>query len=193
MSKWGNVLESIQADSAQPPTMTLFDRSGKELLTAPLPSHFDGFPVLFSNRGFIQKHIFDYAVSIGVKFHFGSRVQSYFEDETGAGVVIRGEHVKADGVIACDGIHSTARKYITGSQQKARTSGFAVYRSWFPLDGLANNPLTRRFAESKKDEFYVWLGPDTHVILFTTISVRGAVIFCTHKVITAAVFYLHPA
>lgn len=162
--------------------MSLRDRLGKVLLTAPLPSEFGGFPVLFSNRGFIQKHIYEHALSIGVKFRFNSLVQDYFEDETGAGVVIGDERLRADGVIACDGIHSMARKYITGIQQKARTSGFAIYRSWFPLDRLADNPLTKRFAESSVDEFIVWIGPDTHVILSTTVSVKGAVFFVTHRV-----------
>ncbi|KIW90820.1 uncharacterized protein Z519_08603 [Cladophialophora bantiana CBS 173.52] len=180
MARWGNVVKEIQAISAQPPTMTLFDKDGVELLTAPLPSEFDGYPVLFSNRGYIQKSVFEYAQSIGVKFRFGSRVKSYFEDDTGAGIIVGDERIRADAIIACDGIHSAARKYLTGAQQLARPSGFAVYRSWFSLDRLANHPLTKRFTESKVDQFYVWIGTDIHVILFTTIAVRGAVVFVTH-------------
>ncbi|KAH6955727.1 hypothetical protein BKA56DRAFT_706811 [Ilyonectria sp. MPI-CAGE-AT-0026] len=181
MQGWGTILKDIQKDSAQPPAMTIWDQNGKELLTSPLPDSFDGSPVLFSNRGLIQTHIFNYAKSVGVKFRFGCRVNSYFETATEAGVKIGDEAITADGIIACDGIHSTARNYIMGQPRTARTSGFGVYRSWFSLDLLANHPLTKRFAESKEDEFHVWVGPDTHVILFTTISVRGAVIFCTHK------------
>lgn len=183
MSRWKNVVKDIEEISSQPPTMTLFDKEGEELLTAPLPKDFDGYPVLFSNRGIIQKSIFEHAQSLGIKFRFGSRVTSYSEDDTGAEVVIGdNERVRADAIIACDGIHSPARKYITGVKQLARPSGFAVYRSWFSLDRLADHPLTKRFAESKVDEFYVWIGQDVHVILFTTIAVRGCVIFVTHKV-----------
>lgn len=182
MSRWGNVVKDIQALSAQPPTMTMFNTEGKELLCVPLPKEFDGHPVLFSNRGYIQKTIYEYACSIGVKFHFNSRIRSYSETAESATVSIGDGGICADGIIACDGIHSAARKYITGAQQMARTSGFAVYRSWFPLDRLANNPITKRFTESKDDEFYVWIGPYIHVILFTTIAVRGAVVFVTHKV-----------
>jgi 2-polyprenyl-6-methoxyphenol hydroxylase-like FAD-dependent oxidoreductase len=184
MSKWGNVVKDIQAISSQPPSMTMYNKDGKELLTAPLPKDFDGHPVLFSNRGYIQKVIAEYAQSLGVKLRLNSRVTSYFENADNAGVIVGDQIVTADAVIACDGIHSTARKYILGAQQLARTSGFAVYRSWFPLERLANDPFTERFVNSKVDEFYVWIGPDIHVILFTTIAVRGAVVFVTHKVRT---------
>lgn len=184
MSKWGDVVKEIQAISSQPPTMTMYNKDGKELLTAPLPKDFDGHPVLFSNRGYIQKVIAEYAQSLGVKIRLNSRVSSYFENADSAGVAIGDQILTADAIIACDGIHSTARKYILGAQQFARTSGFAVYRSWFPLDRLAGDPLTERFANSTVDEFYVWIGPDIHVILFTTIAVQGAVVFVTHKVST---------
>lgn len=165
--------------------MTIFDTAGRELLTAPLPEEFDGYPVLFSNRGLIQRHIYDYAVSIGVEFRFGCRVSTYFEghsDGEAAGVIVNGDKIIADGVIACDGIHSLARGYVTGKEQKAPTSGFAIYRTWFSLDLLADNPLTKKFAESDEDGFYVWVGTDTHVIVFTSVAVRGCVLFCTHKV-----------
>lgn len=182
MSSWGKVVPDIQRISSQPSTMTIFDKHGGEVFTGPLPKEFDGYPVLFPNRGYIQEHVFTYAQSLGVKFHFGSRITSYFEDGNAAGIIVGDERISADGVIACDGIHSSARKYITGAQQHARTSGFAVYRSWFSLDCLAGNPLTKKFAESKVDEYYVWLGTDIHAILFTTVSVRGAVVYLTHKV-----------
>lgn len=182
MASWGNVVKDIQAISAQPPTMTMFNAEGKELLTAPLPSEFGGHPVLFSNRGYIQKTMYEYACSIGVKFRFNSRIRSYFEDAHSAGVIVGDEQITADVVIACDGVHSAARQYIPGVKHLARTSGSAVYRSWFSLDRLATHPLTKRFAESKVDEFYFWIGPMIHVILFTTIAVRGAVVFVTHKV-----------
>jgi 2-polyprenyl-6-methoxyphenol hydroxylase-like FAD-dependent oxidoreductase len=182
MSIWGNVVKDIQAISAQPPTMKMYNKDGQELLTAPLPKDFEGHPVIFSNRGYIQKIIAEYAESIGVKIRLNSRVTSYFETADSAGVTIGNEKVTADAVVGADGIHSAARQYITGAKQLARSSGFAVYRSWFPLNRLAGDPLTKKFANSKVDEFYTWIGPDIHVILFTTIAVGGAVVFVTHKV-----------
>lgn len=182
MSNWGNVLEEAVKQSAQPPSMTMFDKFGKILIQPSLPTEMGGYPILFSNRGHLQRLIFDYAKSLGVKFRFGKRVKEFFEEDDRAGVMIDGERIEADGVIAADGIHSVARKHVIGIHQHPRTSGFAVYRTWFPLDLLANDPLTKSFTETDKDLFYVWLGPDTHAILFILVDLRSVVIFCTHKV-----------
>lgn len=168
--------------------MTILDTTGREILVAPLPDNFDGYPVLFSNRGLIQRHIYQHAVALGVKFHFGCRVSNYFEDESEARVTVNGKEITAEGIIACDGIHSCAREFVTGKRQKAPNSGFAIYRTWFSLDRLAEHPLTKRSAESKEDGFYIWIGLDTHVILFTSVAVRGCVLFCTHKVRKASFF-----
>lgn len=182
MSHWGNVLEQAVAESAQPKDMKMFDKTGRVLLHAPLPTEFSGFPVLYSNRGLLQRLILEYARSIGVEFRFGERVREYFEEKDGAGIVIGEERIKADGVVAADGIHSLARKHVIGIQQHPRTSGFAVYRTCFSLDLLANDPLTQPLTELKEDMFRVWLDTDVHAILFILAKVRQVVIFCTHKV-----------
>ena len=56
---------------------------------------------------------YDYAISIGVEIHFDHRVDGYFEDrEKGnAGVIVRGEKIKAELIIAADGVKSQARHY----------------------------------------------------------------------------------
>ncbi|KAH7068617.1 hypothetical protein FB567DRAFT_585047 [Paraphoma chrysanthemicola] len=181
MANWGKVLEQATNDSARPSFMTIFDKSGKELLKGPLPEGFGGFPVLYCNRGLLQASIFDYANSLGVKFRFGARVESFFDEARCAGVIIDGERVEADGVVAADGVHSAARKHVIGIQQRPRTSGFAVYRTCFPLELLANDPLTKPLLETKEDVFRVWLGTDVHAILFVLAAVKQVVIFCTHK------------
>ncbi|OQV00113.1 FAD binding domain-containing protein [Cladophialophora immunda] len=181
MSKWGNLLEQAVAESAQPARMTLFDKSGKKLLEAPLPTEFGGYPVLYSNRGLLQRLILEEAKTIGIGFRFGKRVKSYFEEDDCAGVEMDGERLVADAVIAADGIHSAARKHVIGIHQHPRTSGFAVFRTCFPLERLAGNPLTKPFTELKEDLFHVWLGSDVHAILFITVATQSVVIFCTHK------------
>lgn len=182
MSNWGNTLQEAVKMSAQIDTMTMFDKNGKVLIQPPLPEEFEGSPILYSNRGMIQKLMYEKAVSLGIKFHFGVRIQEYFESEQGAGVLIDGRRLQADGVIAADGVHSTAREHVLEIHQRPRTSGFAVYRCCFPLELLAADPLTSSYAESKTDLFHVWLGPDTHAILFTMVASKSAVLFCTHKV-----------
>lgn len=141
-----------------------------------------GYRILYSNRGHLQQLIFDYAKSLGVRFRFGKRVNEYFEERDRAGVVIDGERIEADSVFAADGIHSAARKHVIGILQHPRTSGFAVYRTWFPLDLLAKDPLIKKFTETDVDLFYIWLGADTNAILFILVDLKSVVIFCTHKV-----------
>lgn len=182
MMKWGDTLAKAKAIAAQPATMTIFNEHGKAMYSPPLPSEIGGAPNLFSNRGELQMLMYEYAVSIGVKFRFGTRVQEYFEDDNGAGAVIAGERVEFDGVIAADGVHSTARKYVSGINQHPRTSGFAVYRCRFDRSRLAASPLTKKYAETSEDTFHVWLGTDVHAILFIIVAAETAVIYCTHKV-----------
>ncbi|KAM5346085.1 hypothetical protein ACJ41O_009090 [Fusarium nematophilum] len=181
MSNWGNVLEEETKVSGNPSCMNILEKSGKVLLQAPMPTEFDGYPVLFSNRGCLQRLIFEHANSLGIKFRFGTKVESYFEEDDCAGVIINGERLQGDAVIAADGVHSIARKSVMGIHQHPRSSGFAVYRTCFSLDLLGNDPLTKPLTEVKEDTFQVWLGPDVHAILFITVAVRQAVIFCTHK------------
>ncbi|RSL87767.1 hypothetical protein CEP52_015424 [Fusarium oligoseptatum] len=174
MRNWGDVLAEETRVSGKPSSMTITNKLGKTLLQAPMPTEFDGYPVLYSNRGSLQRLIFDHAKSLGIKFRFGTRVESYFEQDDCAGVVVGGERLQADAVIAADGIHSTARKHVIGIHQYPRTSGFAVYRSCFPLDLFANDPLTKPLTEAKEDTFKVWLGTDIHAIMFITVAVRQA-------------------
>ncbi|KAM5355001.1 hypothetical protein ACJ41O_001647 [Fusarium nematophilum] len=181
MSHWDDILKQAVANGAQVDTMSILDKSGKLLLQSPLPTEFGGYPVLYANRGLLQRTIFEYASGLGIKFRLGSRVKKYFEEGNCVGVYVDDERIEGDAVIAADGVHSTARKHVIGIKQHPRTSGFAVYRTCFPLERLADNPLTKPYAESKKDIFKVWLGPDVHAILFITVDVQKATIFCTHK------------
>lgn len=162
--------------------MTYWNFKGDKILDAPLPAEFSGFPILYCSRGETQNIFYDYAVSIGVKFRLGIRVSNYFEEDNCSGIIVGDERIEADGVIAADGIHSLARTFLTGKPQKPQTSGFAIYRAWFNLDSLADDPITKFLADSRRDEFHVWLGKDTHAIVLTNVALRALVCFVTHKV-----------
>ncbi|PNP73559.1 hypothetical protein FNYG_13104 [Fusarium nygamai] len=129
---------------------------GERILEAPLPPTIGGFPVLFPSRGLVQQLIYNYAVELGVKFRFGFRVIQFHEDDDSAGVYIGGELLKADAVIGADGVHSKARQFVTGKADAPRTSGGAVYRAYFDLDLLANDPLTKHLVEADRDLFLLW-------------------------------------
>lgn len=162
--------------------MVLFNAKGDHILNSPLPTDFDGYPILFPLRGWAQSSLIEYAQSRGIKIRLGTRVSSYFEEDDSAGVDIGTERLYADGVIAGDGVHSLGRKYILGRLEHPRTSGFAVYRASFPLSVLSKDPRTAHFCDIKEDLFQVWIGTDVHAILCINTELQNVVMFCTHKV-----------
>ncbi|ETS87775.1 hypothetical protein PFICI_01603 [Pestalotiopsis fici W106-1] len=181
MSKWGNMLQEITNLSACPDTMTISDQNGKILLNQQLHTSFDGYPNLYSHRGSVQQQMLEYATSLGVEIHFGTPVTEISESDDAATVIAGGKAWKSDGIIAADGVRSQSRCHILGLDDKAKKSGFAVYRSWFSLDLLGQDPLTAAITTSEKDLFKIWIAKDTHAILTTNKAANAATCFVTHK------------
>lgn len=162
--------------------MTIVNKDGSELLDQTLHTEFDRYPNLYSHRGGIQKKLFDHAVGLGVNVLFGTSVVEVTEDPDSVHVSAGGKSYTADCLIAADGVHSRTRSHVIGSSDRPKKSGFAVYRSWFPLDLLRGDPLTRSIAESEEPLFKIWIGEDTHAILTTNTSLQSVTCFVTHKV-----------
>ncbi|KAL2061089.1 hypothetical protein VTL71DRAFT_9141 [Oculimacula yallundae] len=181
MSRWGNMLQQAIDIAPVYPDMTYLNWKGERILEAPLPSTIGGFPVLFPSRGLVQQLIYKYAMEIGVKFRFGSRVTRFHEDNDSAGIYIGDELLIADAVIGADGVHSKAREFVTRKDDAPRTSGGAVYRAYFDLDLLANDPLTKHLAEADRDLFLMWVGPSIHIIVQTNRKLRKCTCLFTHR------------
>jgi 2-polyprenyl-6-methoxyphenol hydroxylase-like FAD-dependent oxidoreductase len=155
---------------------------GEVLIDQPLPEEYNGFPNLYCNRGGVQRVMYDYAISIGVEVNFGARITKVADDTTSAWIYVGDEKIVADVVIVADGVHSKSRAYVTGAVEKPVASGFAVYRSWFPMDELKDEPLLQDIVNSDKDQFRVWIGLNTHGIVVTNVKLQTVVCFLTHKV-----------
>lgn len=78
----------------------------------------------------------DYAISFGVEVNLGAPVAEVFESDVSAGVRIGEKSHEADCVFAGDGVRSKARAFATGVADRPKKSGYAIYRTWFPLDVL---------------------------------------------------------
>lgn len=76
--------------------------------------------------------------------------------------------IAGDVVIAADGVRSKARKTVLGYEDKPKSSGYAVWRSWFPNKDMLADPETAHFCNNG-DTFNGWIGPDMH-FLFSTIK-----------------------
>lgn len=103
------------------------------------------------HRGEIHEVCWNHALEVGVDIRLGSKVQEYFETDTEAGVVVNGERIAGDVVLASDGVRSLARTIVLGFEDKPKSSGYAVYRAWMPTDGLKKNPSTAWLANPDKD------------------------------------------
>ncbi|KAF1934637.1 FAD/NAD(P)-binding domain-containing protein [Clathrospora elynae] len=128
----------------------------------------DWGPRINGHRGELYSIIYQRAVDRGIEIRWGQRVTDYFEDEERAGVILNGEEIFADVVIAAEGVHSRCRKIVLGIDDNPKSSGYAVYRSWFSGDAIRDNPLLKHLVDG--DSHSGFIGPDLH---FLVSSLKG--------------------
>ncbi|KAL5049701.1 hypothetical protein BDW71DRAFT_204402 [Aspergillus fruticulosus] len=98
---------------------------------------------------------------------FGNRLAAYEDGETGGKVVLKFEDgglEGADVVIACDGVHSTARKVLLSADHPAANAGYsrkAVYRALDPMPAAIN-----ALGTEKAHVQIAHSGPNAHIISF---------------------------
>ncbi|CAI4214044.1 unnamed protein product [Parascedosporium putredinis] len=141
-----------------------------------------GFRIHKYDTGELHKVIFDYARDdLGIPIHLDNPVTEYFEDENHAGVVLKnGKRVTGDVVIGADGVRSKARELVLGYFDKPKSSGYAVWRAWFPASEMAKDPRTKEFCEHG-DTFNGWIGQDVHFLFSTIKGGKNCSWVLTHK------------
>lgn len=120
-------------------------------------------PRLSGHRGEMHAAVYNHAVDRGIDIRLGHRVTDYFEDDEQAGVVANGERLTADVVFAAEGVRSPGRKIVLGFEDHPKSSGYAVYRAWYPAERLRNNDITKHLV-SNGDWMGGWIGPDLHFL-----------------------------
>lgn len=143
------------------------------------------------HRGEIHEIVWDHAKSIGVEIRLASKVSEYFETETEAGVVVNGERISGDVVLAGDGVRSIARTIVLGFEDKPKSSGYAVYRAWMGTENLKANPMTAWLADPTIDHHVGWLGPDVHFLVATLQKGTACSWVLTHKVCFFSILIKH--
>jgi 2-polyprenyl-6-methoxyphenol hydroxylase-like FAD-dependent oxidoreductase len=134
------------------------------------------------HRGEIHEVVWNYAMEVGVEIRLGSKVSEYFETETEAGIVVNGERIAGDVVLAGDGVRSIARTIVLGFEDKPKSSGYAVYRAWMGTERFKEDPELAWLADPTKDQHVAWLGPDVHFIVATLQRGTACSWVLTHKV-----------
>ncbi|KAF2689155.1 FAD/NAD(P)-binding domain-containing protein [Lentithecium fluviatile CBS 122367] len=126
-------------------------------------------PVFNGHRGELHEIVFNYAKEVGVEINLGCRVENYWETEEAAGLLLAdGTKIQGDVVVGSDGVRSKARTLVLGYEDKPKSSGYAVWRSWFSNKDMIADPETKQFCENG-DTFNGWIGPDVH-FLFSTLK-----------------------
>lgn len=179
--KWEGIMEALEPIRHHPDEMMFHDWKGRFVTSQSWDdTEYGGRRLLNGNRGEIHDVIYKHAQSRrGIEIRLGHRVTDYFEDDDQAGVVVNGERVVADVVLAAEGVRSRGRKIVLGFEDAPKASGYAVYRAWFPSGSLTTNEITKHLLAG--DTANAWIGEDVHLL---AASVKGGKAFswlCTHK------------
>ncbi|KAK6064226.1 hypothetical protein SCUP515_11901 [Seiridium cupressi] len=139
-------------------------------------------PVLNGHRGELHEIVFNYVRDeLRIPIHLGKKVMKYFESEDDAGIELdSGEKVFCDCVIGADGVRSKARELVLGYEDKPKSSGYAIWRAWFPSTELARDPRTAEFCVNG-DTFNGWIGPDAHFLFSTLKGGKCCSFVLTHR------------
>lgn len=152
------------------------------------------------HRGEIHEIVYQHALDIGVDIRLGHKVEDYFETDRECGVIANGTRFVADVILAADGVRSKGRTIVLGYEDKPKSSGYAIYRTWFPSAALADDPDTA-WLVNNGDKHCAWLGTSHNFhtsesmanwdvltgtdVHFIAASVKNGQDFswvCTHKV-----------
>jgi flavin-dependent dehydrogenase len=100
-------------------------------------------------------------LDIGIDLRLGHNVENYFETDTKAGVIANGVKFVGDAVSAADGVRSKGRTIVLGYEDKPKSLGYAIYRTWFDSAKVAEDPDIRWMVENG-DKHCAWLGMWPH-------------------------------
>ncbi|KAK8080888.1 hypothetical protein PG997_008706 [Apiospora hydei] len=142
--------------------------TGEIVINQRTPEYDRTAPNFNGHRGELHAVVYEHAtVELGIPIHLGNKIRTYFEEEGKAGIILENGE-KGDVVLAADGVRSKARKSVLGYEDKPKSSGYAVWRSWFTNEDMLADPETAQFCNNG-DTFNGWIGPDMH-LLFSTIK-----------------------
>ncbi|KAK3346096.1 hypothetical protein B0T25DRAFT_268448 [Lasiosphaeria hispida] len=133
------------------------------------------------HRGEIHQILLAHVRARGIEVRLGCKVVGYEEEEGGATVVLEdGGRVRADLVLAAEGVRSKGRELVLGVEDKPLPSGYAVFRAWYPADELLGNDKTRYLVEHG-DSHNGWIGQDVHFLAAAIKGGKDMSWVCTHK------------
>lgn len=161
--RWPGVIEEMQKVARQTSWLDLYHWKGDFITRQSFEGEKEWGPRINGHRGELYRIIYEHLLERGIEVRLGNRVTDYFEDETSAGVVVNGEKMVADLVVAAEGVRSRGRKIVLGFDDIPKSSGYAVYRCWFPGEVIADNKTLKHLVVNG-DVHCGWIGPDLHFL-----------------------------
>lgn len=190
LARWGCNIKEIQEIGNQAPTMKIRRwHDGKILAEQPLMD-MAGY---IGHRGDYHDIFLKWVRERNIPIRMGSEVVAYADADPTPSVTLAtttktttGEtetllEIKADVIVACDGIKSLARNLVLGARDDPVSSGYACFRAYFePSQEMREDPARNAFLLDG-DSVNFWIGPDTHVVQNTLRGGREFNWILTHR------------
>ncbi|KAF7586795.1 hypothetical protein BBP40_008341 [Aspergillus hancockii] len=160
--KWPGFMERAREEAVAPlVTMKKFD--GTLIGTFPIGDPNDLSLAIYRSK--LHKVLYNYASQLGIPVEFSATASEYFEAEDYGGVVLTdGRSLRADVVVAADGVGSKSWALVVGNKQAPISSGFVLYRVTFPVTLALEKPVIAKELEGYKDRAFLHAGPGAHMV-----------------------------
>ncbi|KAF2864790.1 hypothetical protein BDV95DRAFT_588480 [Massariosphaeria phaeospora] len=162
--RWPGVIEAMLKVARKTTWLDLYHWKGEFVTRQSFAGEKKWGHRINGHRGDLYRIIYQHAKDWGIDMRFGQRITDYYEDNDKAGVIVNGEKMVADVVIAAEGVRSRGRKIVLGFDDKPKSSGYAVYRAWFSGDAIAKNEKLKHLVVNG-DTHSGWVGPDLHFLV----------------------------
>ncbi|KAF1968474.1 FAD/NAD(P)-binding domain-containing protein [Bimuria novae-zelandiae CBS 107.79] len=162
--RWPGVIEAMYKVARKTSWLDLYHWKGEFVTRQSFADEKSWGPRINGHRGELYDIIYQHAKARELDIQLSQRVTDYFEDDEKAGVVVNGERMEADVVIAAEGVRSRGRKIVLGFDDKPKSSGYAVYRCWFHGNTIKDNALIRHLVVNG-DTHSGFIGPDLHFLV----------------------------
>ncbi|EXJ56370.1 uncharacterized protein A1O5_12637 [Cladophialophora psammophila CBS 110553] len=123
-----------------------------------------GSPYYVTHRAHLHEVLHDRTVELGVPVYLSKRVQKY-DTQNGEVTFDDGNLIKADLIVAADGLKSTARRELNSAKDKGPWGhGLSAYRGTIAVADMRADPLTKWIVE--QPNLHLWVGHDLHVMSY---------------------------
>ncbi|KAG5660940.1 hypothetical protein KAF25_002583, partial [Fusarium avenaceum] len=169
LQRWG-VVEDLLEAAAEPTSLIVHRYTGKILAEE---VNFDkkiraryGAPFIDVHRVDLQMALCNRAKQLGVQFELGQKIIDVDFDAPEISTA-SGRKVRADLIVAADGIWSQCRARYTNNSDPPKPTGDLAYRLVIDLDKVTDTDLRLWISRPK---VHFWIGPGAHVVGY---SLRG--------------------